>query len=349
MVIPGDRIELLLRDLGNFKASLEHPLRELAAIVDSTFFSSFFLLLSTYIERFLQHAFENEDDLNNHISQLATSDQNRLDRVLKAVPKRVIFWTSPYKQLYKDPAILVRAQGLIATIDSLQNDERVSEALRSRVKAGLNDAETKNEGLWKLYVFLSDGLFYTGVLAQALNRHPCAADPLHHKSHLEAAQRIAVRALRAAWAYWLLKKKEINLEKVADAATLKELLGLFTSGRIAFDLGCRDISGLVSAVKVDQYLHGHDVSNCRDIRYKFDKDGDVNHSLEAIADETQREMVRQAVRSLALNGLRSEEFGELVQRLAAMPDLQGFVQGVASRNSPVIDGKLRSLWLRELE
>jgi hypothetical protein len=96
MVIPGDRVEILLRGLGNFNSdsTLEHPLRELAAIVDSPFFSPFFVLSSTYIEKLLQHALEDENKIDDHIKGLI-GDEVRLAKALTAIPKRVIFSTSP--------------------------------------------------------------------------------------------------------------------------------------------------------------------------------------------------------------------------------------------------------------
>jgi HD superfamily phosphohydrolase len=54
MVIPGDRVPILLSGQCDLGSGLEHSLRELAAVVDSPFFSSFFLLISLLIERFLQ-------------------------------------------------------------------------------------------------------------------------------------------------------------------------------------------------------------------------------------------------------------------------------------------------------
>src|SRR5205807_5607552 len=42
VVIPGDRVPILLKGICDFKSGLEHPLRELAAIADSSYFASFF-------------------------------------------------------------------------------------------------------------------------------------------------------------------------------------------------------------------------------------------------------------------------------------------------------------------
>jgi len=108
MVIPGDRISILLEGICNLDQGLEHPLRELAAIVDSTFFSRFFLLVSVVVERLLQHALDSEDQLNSLLLDIAAK-RDRLEKACRIIPKRVIFWTTPYKQLYKDPAILVCA------------------------------------------------------------------------------------------------------------------------------------------------------------------------------------------------------------------------------------------------
>jgi hypothetical protein len=348
MVIPGDRVGLLLRDLGSFESEREHPLRELAVVVDSTFFSRYFLLISAYIEKFLQHAFLSEKDLDDHFAK-HISRTPRFGSQGIPFPKRVIFWTTPYKQLYKDPAILVEAQGIIATVEQLHRRKSVSEALRLRILAGLRDAEARNESLWKLYVFLSDGLFYTGVLAKALTNHPCASNPKEHGPHLETAQRIVVRAIRAAWQYWRSKRANINLEIESDEVQTRDLFDLFIFDKKAFDLGGSDIPSLVSAVSVAQYLHSDDLSNCRDVRYKFDAKADVDAVLsQAVCNKDNRELIQQAVRGLGLE-LRVEELSELVARLDGVPNLGDLVQAVASRNAPVVDEKLRALWLRELE
>jgi hypothetical protein len=49
---------------------------------------------------------------------LRRADTEWVSDAMKVIPKRVIFWTTPYKQLYKDPAILVCVNDeLIRTID----------------------------------------------------------------------------------------------------------------------------------------------------------------------------------------------------------------------------------------
>src|SRR4029077_7193204 len=163
VVIPGDRLPVLLNGICDFKSGLEHPLRELAAIADSSYFSSFFLLISSVIEKFLQHALDSESAVDEILTDIAR-DRQRLKRVSSIIPKRVIFWTTPYKQLYKHTSLLVRvSHHVTTTIENLRAEPSISDTLRSRVEAGIRDAETKNEALWKFYVFLSDGLFYTGT------------------------------------------------------------------------------------------------------------------------------------------------------------------------------------------
>jgi hypothetical protein len=59
-------------------------------------------------------------------------------------------------------------------------------------------------------------------------------------------------------------------------------------------------------------------------------------------------MVRQAIRQVGLEELRGEELGELVHRFGEATALEEIVQQSASRNQPIDEERLRSLWLREL-
>jgi len=352
MVIPGDRVGILLEGLCDSGLSLEHQLRELAAIVDTSFFSRFFLLISLLIEKLLQHAIVAEEVFDRLVSDLA-SDGRRLERVSAVIPRRVIFWTNPYKQLYKDPAILVRVNDEITdTIDALQDVEGISAALRLRVQAGIRDAETKNEGLWKLYVFLSDGLFYTGTLAKLIKGHPCCSNPSKHEEHLQVAQGIIVRALRSAWRYWQASKKAINLADVSSLEELARILRVFLNEGELFRLGDNTSTREVSAVNVSQYVHGEDMRKCRDVRYKFDLERPLEESLEAVPEGGQRDAVRQALRalSIATRDMNGEEVGELTGRLAAASsELPALVDTTrAARGRPFEEEKLREIWCLEL-
>lgn len=347
MVIPGDRVGTLLE----VDHDLEHPLRELAAIVDSTFFSRFFLLVSVCIERLLQHALPSEEQLNAHLLGLA-DNRAQLERVCRVIPKRVIFWTTPYKQLYKDPAILVCANDEVTTtIERLRTAAGISEPLRNRVKAGIQDAETKNEALWKLYVFLSDGLFYRGTLAELLNDHPCAKAAENHEAHLVTAQNVVIRAIRCAWKYWQEKHKHLDLSRHISFEHLAVLLKLFVNETDWLNLRERNLAQEVSAVRVSQYLHGDRSPNCRDVRYKFDSPKPLKEILEhTVKDSTTRDVVEQAIRACNIqkDHFSAEELGEVVVRFAnSVSELPELIQ-IASRNAPVADDKLRSFWLKDL-
>ena len=347
MVIPGDRISTLL----DLDRSLEDTLRELAAIVDSTFFSRFFLLVSVCIERLLQHALESEEQLNARLLELAAKSE-QLQKVCRIIPKRVIFWTTPYKQLYKDPAILVCANDQVTTtIERLRTVQGISEPLRNRVKAGIQDAETKNEALWKLYVFLSDGLFYRGTLAKLLSDHPCAQSAENHEMHLRVAQKVVIRAIRCAWKYWQEKHKHLDLTKVITFDKLTVLIKLFVNETDWLNLRDRDLAQEVSAVRVSQYLHGDRSPNCRDVRYKFDSTKPPNQILEhTLKDSKTRDIVEQAIRACNIRKdyLTAEELTEVVVRFGnSASELPELIE-VAGRNSPVQDEKLRSFWLKDL-
>jgi HD superfamily phosphohydrolase len=341
MVIPGDRVNILLQLHHDSREKLELVLRQLAAIIDSKFFSKFFLLVSKLIELFLQHAIESEDEIYEQIA-LLISDDTQLAKASGAgtIPKRVIFWTTPYKQLYKDPAILVRVnEHITVTVDELKDHPDISESLRSRIVAGIGDAETKNEALWKFYVFISDSLFYTGVLAKILPQHPCQ-NAKNHEEHLQTAKGLIVRAINCAWDYWNSKKRSIDVNNEASYDKLRQflntqasndelraLLDLLQSRRMldrsktSYDDTLNVVSVLdrkpsatpslassyddmlneISGVQVSQYLHTDDDSTrCRDVRYKFDDQADFEAALQQVVNGGDREALRAAYSSLGL-------------------------------------------------
>jgi len=353
MVIPGDRIQYLLKDICDFQTGLEDPLRELAALVDSTFFASFILLVSNFIEKLLQHAIDSEEEIDTQLTELAGDDEH-LTRARAAIPQRVIFWTTPYKQLYKDPAILVQVNELEPmTIDDLLEEESVSTSLKQRLEAGIRDAETKNEALWKMYVFVSDGLFYTGLLARLRPSHPCAADPSRHEKHLQEAQRVVVRAVRCAWRYWQSRGKKIDLSAKMSNQEFAELLKLFVADGGWFKLGYEDLPNQVSAVKISQYLHGDASIRCRDVRYKFDSRRSFSEVLsELVPGGEKQELVRQGMRAMGVDPEQfgGEELSEIISRLhGAGAKVKELVSDKAARSSPTNESKLKELWLDDLQ
>jgi HD superfamily phosphohydrolase len=339
MVVPGDRVPLLLTNLGGGRDNTEQTLRQLAAIIDSPFFSPLLLLIAGAIEKLLAHAIDTEEDLDKLLIDLSKIPAS-LSALRTMIPKRVIFWTTPYKQLYKDPAIQVKAGDVIDVIEKLRDDHHVSDALKLRVSAGIQDAETKNEALWKFYVFLSDGLFYTGALAKALPHHPCAMDAQNHKKHLDMAERICIRSLRFVWRYWRDKQPTINLDIPVGNEELSLMLPMFVGeANWAIPAG-------ISAVKTDQYLHGDQSEICRDVRYKFDAPKSLDQLLDHVP-EVDRSAVREGVGALGLRLIEvpSEELAEIVSMLASDPQALPGLINTAARNSAVDANALRSLWL----
>lgn len=353
VVMSGDRVPILLKNMatpGDSETNAyrnQEMLRELAAIVDSTHFSRFFLLTSKAIEGYLQHGFASRGDLNSHLGKIA-GDTSLLRAATATVPKRVIFWTTPYKQLYKDPAILVCANaGVVGTIDKLQHDPRISPDLRERLQAGIRDAETKNEGLWKLYVFLSDGLFYTGTLAKLEKGHPCSKDLKNHGAHLQEAQTIAIRALQTAWEHWVRNVKQTDaslLQNDMDDATLASLLNRFLSNE-AFDRGC--VPKEVSAVDVDHYLHDTQ-EECRDVRYKFASYDDEQEVIDELAgeDDERKAVLEEAYKDLKLEKgyLSRDELADVLLRIEAdLSRIAAQGEPVSYRNKMYAES-YRALW-----
>jgi len=215
----------------------------------------------------------------------------------------------------------------------------------------LRDAETKNEALWKLYVFLSDGLFYTGLLAKLRRDHPCSTAASNHVEHLNMAQNIVVRSIRCAWKDWNRPNSSIELEKDQSSKELGETLELFVGDHYWFKRGEADIPGKVSAVKISQYLHGDDSLKCRDIRYKFDSASPLDEIIDGlVSDSKENELIKEIVPALGLGPeyLKEEEVRELIERLRNVEDKGTFLQSKAARGeSP--EEELKALWQRDLQ
>jgi hypothetical protein len=363
MIAPGNRIDILLEGVcspGDMKER-EGMLRALAAIIDSRYFSPLLMLASWCIEKLLEHALADEEDVDRFIGQVSTSPA-LLEWAIKDIrPKRVIIWTTPYKQLYKDPALLVRVAEKVATIEELRTIKAGNgrahdvSALRTRAMAAMQDAETKYEGLWKFYVFLSDGLFYTGALARLLPDHPCATDLEAHRAHLEAAQNLAIRAIRAAWDVWesgLKRGEMVRLDEQIAARELATLLRVFSGDGYRFRTLYAHIVSRVSAVEVDQYLHGKPPTKCRDVRYKYDLPGSWPDVLDDLGVEPEdRKTLEELLRTLSvdLNTLAREEIVEIAERLCAVREpLVEFVHAEAARGeSPFPPSLLKRAWRNE--
>ena len=118
-------------------------------------------------------------------------------------------------------------------------------------------------------MFISDALFYTGTLAKLLN-DPCAKGTDEHLHHLQSAQDIVVRAIRAAWDYWTLPRdgRARDLNSFVKPEDLIKLVEIFVSDTPSEKLR-EDRARDVSTVRVDLYVHGASSDRCRDVRYRF--------------------------------------------------------------------------------
>ena len=279
LVVPGDRIRALLENVAGApdERTKEPVLREVAAIVDSNFFKPFFSLISRHIDDFLQHSIDSAK-LEQLWREIEADDKQLEDLLSEKPPKHVIFWATPYKQLYKDPAIQICVDKFTATIDELKESDDVDDplsAVRARIKAGMEDSEAKYAALWKMYVFLSDGLFYTGPLAK-LKKTECDGDSESHALHLEYAQIIAIKAIRSAWAYWCAEHKteKIDLNTDMKAPHLKAVVHRLIRDPEEQEFYLR-VRKNVAAGDIRHYAHtendtGHLDGHCRDVRYKYD-------------------------------------------------------------------------------
>lgn len=297
VIIPGDRVKNLFK--GDEYHDSEYGLRELAAIVDSPAFAEFQFAVSWLIQQLLDHAIASETEKDGReaygvhaILTRAIDNAQARDRLRAKRPERVIFWTLPYKQLYKDASLLVAAEHEAQSIEQLaRRDDRHPRfgIIHERIRAGVSDSEQKYVALWKLYVFLSDGLFYAGPLAKVLPGIECGTDFQKHESHLIEAQRLIVRALRSMWEFWIAKRDSLTnddklYEWLRDPMPPDDFVRLLRKlrGQDIDEELYKEFAGKVSLVAVDQYLHGDHAPDeptaCRDIRYKHDVKGPVTDS-----------------------------------------------------------------------
>lgn len=329
MIVPGDRAVTMLTGK-NEAQDVAQPgiiLRKLAAIVDSRHFASFFLFVSARIEEYLEHAIGSIEEVISDIQKLASADPNSDDliRARNVIPKRVIIWTTPYKQLYKDPALLVKVDTQVMEIGKLQKYGQ-SRELRTFVSSAIHDAEMKYSRLWKLYVFISDGLFYTGTLAKLNKNNQCGRASDRHLRCLEsAAQRLLLPCFRVAYKYREAKEDQntsVNLETEMTPKDFQEILRLFLSEIQQVDSLYPELHKKVSAVDLKLYLHGDDTSSCRDVRYKFDPDASQMWARAAAGNGA---LESQAVRLLNQFGLERKrllerEFVEFQERYDEAPE-----------------------------
>lgn len=291
VIIPGDRASRhfqIARPTWSKIPVREYCLRTLATITNSDRYKPFLLFASNCVERYLTGFLETDEDVEKCVRAVAAHDSNpdMVATALSSAPSRVLIWAPPYKQLYKDPALVVSiAPNRADRIDSLalsEDQQDLDESVLERVQKGIADADSKYSALWALYVFIGDGLFYTGALKKLMQLGKPPVSLGDHVKQLRNSQLFMVAALDAICRDWSeacesetsADELQKRLDERLDATTFKDLLQMWMA---IFKLGKhrRNPIPKLSAVNIDHYAHGdplttdHD-SKCRDIRHKFD-------------------------------------------------------------------------------
>jgi len=292
MIIPGDWAAEKLplpNDSSSGTRSADFSLRTLAAIVDSAYYSPFLLFVCSCVEKYLEGVFDTCAELGHYAQAIADDDvpEALVEQARILRPSHVITWTAPYKQLYKDPAVVVALERCVGQIDELNDAGAVRDkSTRERIQSAISDADSKYATLWQIYVFISDGLFYSGILGKMIAHLPTACTVGRtrdrHEDRLKNAQTMLLVAFEAVCRNWSnLSEKEGNKEELLGkrmgTKPFKELVGRWVGEY-------RDETGRVkklSTVDIRHYYHEYSLDPavrdslkrpCRDCRYKFGKD-----------------------------------------------------------------------------
>ena len=297
MIIPGDRAANHIAAMGKAEPNSsdnEHRLRTFATILESAYYSPFLLFVSACVEKYLQGYFDSDTDVAKYGAAIvADESSDGAARAMALVPSKVIIWTTPFKQLYKDPAVMVATKDVVVRIDELGktskplNDQSIVALADSSIKA----ADQKYATMWKLYVFLSNSLFYTGVLQKFSTANSERARQFHSERLEKAIAffRAAFDALVENWAdrcgHWTTSAdRQRILSHAMDSAHFRTLVGrwigvyLDQQPKNHDESANRNPAVVLSTVNIDHYVHGWDdsrrrpTSNCRDIRFKVDED-----------------------------------------------------------------------------
>lgn len=360
MIIPGDQAhELLQGTLSPGDTNPEEGLRLLGAILDSTYFAPFLCLVCWCVERLLDHSLENAKKIDEFIEQEVCSGKRR-DWAMQCMPRRLILWTTPYKQLYKDPAIVVRAGDLVGRIDEfvgrkVPGHEQLQASVRTRLAAGLADSESRYAAMWKVYVFISDGLYNSGGLARLIPDHPCRGSASEHKKHLEEAQDYLIRAILVACEWWSRRLPEdgADLSEPISPDQFLLLLRVLITQDVRYQAMFARNRSAFSSVDVDAYVHVGAGNACRDIRYRFDVAADVGRcvreaGLPSSAEDSIQSMLQLAKIDIKL--VSHEELADFVTHLG--PQLGGSellnLDRAARDGNLIASERLRAAW-REAE
>ncbi len=331
MVIPSDRLAAFL----NLKVTLgeetdrrrgdELKRRAFAAMIDSQFYSPFLLFVSDCIENLLRYCITDQQiwGLFKAIADNTTSARD----FMACAPKRVILWTTPYKQLHKDPRILVAADPAFpvyldeATSAQCASTDPAFHALRQSAPHNLAHFDEKYASMWKAYLFISDGLFSPGMIATetcADTATGSAEARAGHEERLGQAHRLMREALAVAHEH--LESVGGNPPSTSKCVTQARLLaspipetefqklcfqlstlGPYLTARQDRDREMRD----VSTVWFGRYVHDDSAHHhgdpadttaayhlCRDIRWKTEhRQSLASHMQRDAQNQFQEELV----------------------------------------------------------
>jgi hypothetical protein len=154
------------------------------------------------------------------------------------------------------------------------------------VKTSLNDTDSKYDGLWKIYVFITDSLYYTGILGKLKNPSAIGqpSETADHQDRLETAQAFVIAALKSVCEEWQhLQAKHRNASELERQLSNPMPLNRFKLVLASWSLKYRqpqvppgETARNFSGVNLEHYVHGWDLDghcpdgSCRDIRYKAD-------------------------------------------------------------------------------
>jgi HD superfamily phosphohydrolase len=363
LIIPGDRAEKRFQIRGNkdnSETDTEYRLRTLGALLDSRFYSPFLLFVSTCIEEFLTGLFNDATQILDEARSLA-NNATRRNNAMKLIPSRVLIWTTPYKQLYKDPGLIVALKNRVEQIDQLAspgtNVSTNESALIDLVKASIRHADSKYANLWKIYVFISDGIYYTGILNKLMRISPKEQGQTvaTHAAKLKNCEALAIAALEAICEHW---------SNYCDDESKTEMRGKLLNGQMPGN----DFESLVeswipkyknirpsnptrglSEVDIEQYVHEWNQSGCtvedkcRDIRYKFPAPSKDAWSKAKTSSATSAE--RQLVGLLEACGVMAHELSEAeFQQLVSQVD-----EKFENRYRALLEGNGKSLHRADLK
>jgi len=164
-----------------------------------------------------------------------------------------------------------------------------------QMKDSIRDANSKYSALWKLYVFISDGLFYTGIynkIKDTISGQGSNTASELHKKRLNEAQDFFITAFDTITQDWerttegrkenrdikqFVNDKEVLLGEQMNSEVFKHLIKTWVLNyeSIKFRPEYKKTIRSLSTVNIDHYVHSHPLQeeqgrNCRDIRYKMD-------------------------------------------------------------------------------